>query len=222
MSQPASANLPAKLASYLDHDATFRAIYDYTRERFEAAPQLYAHDFEHARRDAMNAIAIGEPEGADMHVVLCAAIMHDIGYLYGADHKVHGEAGADHLAEFLADGHIALDPSEQDHIAACIRTHKGVTQGADPTTLEAKVVADADHLDKYGPVGVYQVILALNEIGFTIDQIVDRFRKGRDLPMFTATAARLADHLKPFNQQFEQAFAGAYAQYQISHPEDPS
>ncbi len=153
--------LRQKLAKYLEQDAAFRAIYDYTKQRFEAARHLTAHNFEHAYRDTLNAILIGEAEGADMTIVLPATVMHDIGFLYGATGKTHGAIGADKLAEFLADGGIKLDMSKIDLLAACIRTHKGSMHGEEPESLEAKVVSDADLLEKFGPVGIYQAIRTL-------------------------------------------------------------
>jgi uncharacterized protein len=207
-----SSTMIQKLTAYLAADADFRAVYDYTRERFEAAKQLYAHNFEHCRRDTLNAIAIGEPEGADMHVVLCAAVMHDIGYLYGGRGD-HGEVGAAKLAEYLSDGSISLDSATQSHIAGCIGSHKGAMHGIDPATLEAKVVADADHLDKYGPIGVHQVLSSLSEFGLSIGEIINRLANRRDLSMFTATATDLMRDRIQFTRDFYAAFIEAYEPY---------
>lgn len=211
-----------RLDHYLAQDAAFRAIYDYTKSRFDATPRLYAHNFEHARRDTINAIAIGEPEGADMHIVVCAAVLHDIGYLYGGDHREHGEVGADNLRSYLAEGDIQLSQTELEHIAACIRTHKGVMHDVEPQSLEAKVIADADHLDKLGPVGVYQVILSLNEFGYTIEKTLERFQNSRDLPFFTATGTQLAAPLKTYRGQFGQDLVAAYAPYAKDQSQEPT
>jgi len=213
--------LPDKLTAYLTKDPVIAQIYDYTQQRFDAAPQLFAHNFEHARRDAMNAIMIGEPEGADMHIVLCAAIMHDIGYLYGAHRSVHGEVGAEKLAEYLNQGNISLEPAEFKHIAECIRTHKGVIHGVNPTTLEAKVVADADHLDKFGPVGVYQVILSMSEFGLGASEAISRFITRSDKPFFTATATAYATPLKSYAKNFGADLAVAYAMYNSDESPEP-
>lgn len=205
--------LTDKLDQYLATDTVFASVFHYTRQRFEAAPQLYAHNFDHARRDVINAIAIGEPEGANMHIVLCAAVMHDIGYLYGAHRKVHGDVGADHVGEFLAEGDIALPQADFDHIQACIRTHKGVIHGIEPATLEAKIVADADHLDKYGPIGIYQTALAMSEFGLTPQDAIYRWQSRHALPLLTKTGEELARPLRAFTQQFGAQFARAYEQY---------
>jgi len=38
-----------------------------------------AHNWEHVRRDILNAVEIGLEEGADMDIVLPAIILHDLG-----------------------------------------------------------------------------------------------------------------------------------------------
>ena len=53
-----------KLAKFLKADRDFRAVYDYARQRYDEAPQLTAHNWEHTYRDIINAIIIGEAEGA--------------------------------------------------------------------------------------------------------------------------------------------------------------
>lgn len=206
-------NATAKLGGYLKSDPSFARIYDYARERFDAAPHLTAHNFEHARRDVLNAIVIGEAEGADMQVVLPAMVMHDIGFLYGATGKTHGEIGAKKLMEFLARGQIEIPAHMQPSIAECIRTHKGVTHGVEPQSHEAKVVADADLLDKFGPVGVYQAILVFSEFHLTPGEIIRRLQSRTDLPFFTKTGEKLAASLREYPEQFGRDLAAAYAPY---------
>jgi HD superfamily phosphodiesterase len=136
----------AKLQQYLDNDKQYAVVYEYTKKRFEAAVNLAAHNWEHAYRDTINAIVIGGAESADMHIVLPAITMHDIGFLYGATGKTHGAVGADRLPEYLCE--VGVEYSENDiaKIAGCIRTHKGSMHNEKPESLEAKVVADADLL----------------------------------------------------------------------------
>jgi uncharacterized protein len=170
-------NLTAKLERYLSQDAVLASVFAYTKQRFDAAPHLTAHNFEHARRDMLNAIAIGEAEGANMHIVLCAAILHDIGFLYGATGRTHGKVGAEQLPEFLSEGNIQLPAAELTHIQDCLRTHKGSMHGHEPATLEAQVVADADLLEKLGPVGVYQSVRTFTEFNLDADSVVGRLKK---------------------------------------------
>lgn len=206
------SELSNKLNAYLASDADFRAVYDYTRERFEAAAHLTAHNWEHARRDTINGIVIGEAEGADMNIVLPALIMHDIGFLYGATGRTHGAVGADKLDDYLREGKIKLGDQKRTHIADCIRTHKGSTHGENPQSLEAKVVSDADMLEKFGPVGMYQVIKTFTEFNAGFQKTVEALGN-EERRFITPTGQRLGDSLKPFNQQFIKDLVDAYEPY---------
>jgi HD superfamily phosphodiesterase len=95
--------LTTKLSQYIANDKQYGIVYEYTRRRFEAAQNLVAHNWAHCYRDTLNAIVIGESEGANMRIVLPAITMHDIGFLYGASPEQHGEVGAQMVSEFLRD-----------------------------------------------------------------------------------------------------------------------
>jgi HD superfamily phosphodiesterase len=117
-----TGELAKKLDGYLKQNPTYKAVYDYTKERFEKATELTAHNWEHAYRDTLNAIVIGEAEGADMRIVLPAITMHDIGFLYGATGRTHGAIGADKLVEYLKDANVTYSTEDTAKIASCIRT----------------------------------------------------------------------------------------------------
>jgi hypothetical protein len=205
--------LRQKLADYLETDREFRAVYDYSRKRFDAATHLTAHNWEHAYRDTINAIAIGEAEGADMSTVLSAAVMHDIGFLYGATGRTHGAVGAEKLAEYLKDGTISLPEAKITALEACIRTHKGSMHGEVPETLEAKVVSDADMLEKFGPIGVYQGIRSFTEFNLDATEIIRRLTSRGKLTFFTQTGEQLSVPLRAFDAEFAKALAIAYEPY---------
>lgn len=112
-----------KLPEYLKADADFAAIYHKVRADFDASG-LPAHNWDHIFHDVCNAIVIGEAEQADMHIVLPAIAMHDIGFLYEGTSRTHGAIGADRLREYIEHQPLSYSDAELDHIAACIRTHK--------------------------------------------------------------------------------------------------
>lgn len=202
--------LPTKLKAYLEADPTYKAIYEYTKQRFEAATQLSAHNWAHTYRDILNAIVIGEAEGANMQVVLPAMTMHDIGFLYGADGKTHGAVGADNLASYLQDGGISYPDEVVEQIASCIRTHKGSMHDEKPESLEAKVVADADLLDKFGPFGVYQKIRVYTEFNYQLDKMLTEAAKVSSLSLETATGQQLAEPGREFVLTFFSDLTEAY------------
>ncbi len=208
-----SPEIHQKLDRYLDQDAAFRQVYNYTRTRFEAAKHLTGHNWDHARRDVLNSIVIGEAESADMATVLPATVMHDIGFLYGSTGKEHAEVGANKLESFLKEGDIELGPEAVVLIAACIRTHKGAMHEAKPDTLEAKVVSDADMLEKFGPVGVYQSIRTFAEFDYDIHRIIRNLSVMEGWALQTETGRRLAEDRKQFSSEFAKAFREAYRPY---------
>ena len=205
--------LAAKLQTYLDRDAFIQQVFSYTKQKFDAAPQLTAHNWEHAYRDVFNAIVIGEAENADMHIVLPAAAMHDIGFLYGATGKTHGAIGADKLAEFLKDGGIHCSDEDTSRIASCIRTHKGSMHDEKPETLEAKVVADADLLEKFGPFGVYSGLRTYGEFNWSLEVVLEREEQVNTLKLETATGARLAEPGRKFVAEFYKELHEAARSY---------
>jgi hypothetical protein len=185
--------LRRKWRDYLANDDRLRAVATYTKQRFDAEKRLTAHNWEHISRDTLNAIVIGEVEGADMSVVLPAIVLHDIGYLFGPA-KDHGPRGADRLPEFLGTGGISYSADEIATLASCIRTHKGSFTDSHPDSLDAKVVADADQLEKFGALGLYQNIRAWGEFDWPLARVVE-FGNGKflELTLETETGRRLAE-----------------------------
>lgn len=211
----ARGELPRLFENYLTADERLRKVADAVREDF-ASSGLTAHNWEHIWRDTLNAIVIGEAEGADMGVVLPAILMHDIGFLWGATGKTHGAVGADRLAEFLDRHGIEFSDEESAHIAACIRTHKGSMHDESPETLEAKVVADADLLDKFGAFGVYSSIRTYTEFDYPIEKILDRRESFRTLSLETATGKAMAEPGRQFVLDFFEALDKAYEPYRAA------
>jgi hypothetical protein len=209
----ASGELSQKLQTYLANDPTYQAVFDYTRRRFNEATHLTAHNWEHDYRDTINAIVIGEAEGADMHIVLPATTMHDIGFLYGATGKTHGAVGADKVAEFLKEGDIDYPEDTVTKIAACIRTHKGSMHDEKPESLEAKVVADADMLEKFGPFGVYSGLRTFTEFNYPIETILAREEQMGSLTLETPTGQRLAEPGRQFVVDFYKELREASEPY---------
>jgi uncharacterized protein len=118
----------------------------------EAARQLYersgsGHDFDHVLRVVALAEEIAQAEGAARMVVHTAALLHDVGESEGRkDHHLRSAAIA---REILAD----QPPEFVDAVAHAIEAHRFRADPA-PSTLEAKVVSDADKLDAIGAIGV--------------------------------------------------------------------
>lgn len=133
------------------------------RKRFEGA--LTSHDWEHTQRVFRLCRRIGPPEGADMDVLLVAALLHDIGRSSqdasnGA--VCHAIRGAE-IAVPVVQG-LSLTGDQKENVLHCIRSHR-FRGRSEPATPEACVLFDADKLDAIGAVGVARAYLFAGEVG---------------------------------------------------------
>ena len=105
------------------------------------------HDFDHVLRVTALAERIAAAEGADVRVVRTAALLHDIGESEGReDHHLRGAARARALLQGQPETFV-------EAVAHAIEAHRFRADPA-PTTLEARVLSDADKLDAIGAIGV--------------------------------------------------------------------
>lgn len=116
------------------------------------------HGFDHIQRVYAMAQRIGTAEGADMEIVLAAALLHDIQGSHPAEDERanHHFQSADLAADILRE-----EGWTEERIQAvqhCIRAHRYRDNREPPATLEAKVLFDSDKLDVLGAVGVARVI----------------------------------------------------------------
>ncbi len=118
------------------------------RRYYEGADS--AHDFDHVLRVLALAERIAAEEGASLALVRTAALLHDVGRA-----RAHAE-GLDHaqLGAAIARQALAGQPQGRvDAVAGAIAAHR-FRAGPEPTTLEARVLFDADKLDAIGAIGV--------------------------------------------------------------------
>lgn len=110
------------------------------------------HDWWHVYRVWHNAIHIGKQEHADMFIVELAALLHDI-----ADWKFHSgddSAGPREAKVWLERLHA--QPEVISRVCTVIKevSFKGAGVQTVPSTLEGKIVQDADRLDALGAIGI--------------------------------------------------------------------
>lgn len=115
-----------------------REIYD----QFDAS-----HDFQHIERVYQNALAIlhSEPT-ADEEVVKIAVLLHDVSDKKYTDSKEKEE-------QLIAE--LSVSEGKKQHIRDCIAqvSFNGGNE-LEATSLEAKIVRDADRLDAIGAIGI--------------------------------------------------------------------
>jgi uncharacterized protein len=116
------------------------------------------HGFDHVRRVWRLARALGEELDADLEVLEAAALLHDAS---GAAPGREGGRGS-HETDSAAHARQVLEREGWPRariraVLHCIETHRFRGQ-AQPQTLEAKILFDADKLDVMGAFGVARTI----------------------------------------------------------------
>ncbi len=112
-----------------------------------------AHDFAHIMRVYKNAEKIGKKEKVNMKLVRAAALLHDIASYPKSDKrsKKASTESATKAAQILKKYGYASH--EIGIIAESISEHS-FSKGLVPSTLEGKVLQDADRLDALGAIGI--------------------------------------------------------------------
>lgn len=115
------------------------------------------HGFGHIERVYALCQQIGRVEGADMEILLTAALLHDA----QGSHPGKGGRNDHHLrsAEFAGKllAEMGWQESRIHEVQACIIAHRYRKEDV-PQSLEAKVLFDADKLDVIGAIGVVRAL----------------------------------------------------------------
>ena len=160
------------------------------------------HGFEHTERVVALCRVLGERLGADMSVLMPAAVLHDVGR--GEDS--HAEKGAEKARKILEEQGVPGD--KVSSIVDAIRVHS-FSGGLEAASLEAQILSDADKLDAMGAVGVYRAGQYSGEHDRTLDEYIGHFHeklltlKGL---LYTDEAKRLAEGRHRFMESFLEEF----------------
>lgn len=196
---------------------------DYTALILEALPQglvekakAYfngqdpAHDWTHNLRVMALCERIGREEGADMQILRLAALLHDIGRAEERRTKIcHAEISAREAVPLLrAEG---CEDSLIAKVQQAILTHRFRKQNP-PSTLEEKILFDADKLDSIGAIGVARAFAYSGVIGQPLQsddpeqhtpakEFAHKLSKCKEMLM-TKTARKIAEERHSFMVSF--------------------
>ncbi len=107
------------------------------------------HDWWHVYRVKKYALKIAETEGGNLFLIEMAALLHDLD-----DWKLKKTPGDNKTKKWL--NHLAITEKAAIQILEIISqvSFKGAGISTKPTTIEAKIVQDADRLDAIGAIGI--------------------------------------------------------------------
>jgi uncharacterized protein len=203
---------------------------EYVKKELEGG--YSGHDWWHIVRVRNNAMKISSAEkGADPFVVELAALLHDIAdwKFHGGDEKASSRAAQEWLSSQNVSGTtIATVCRAIDEV-----TFKGAGVKTVPSTLEGKIVQDADRLDAIGAIGIARAFAYGGKIGAeiynpkmkpvlhksfgaykskrgpTINHFYEKLLLLKEL-MNTDTAKRLAEERHEYMKEFLERFYGEW------------
>ena len=182
-----------------------------------------SHGPDHSERVLQTSLTLGRRLGARLDILAPAALLHDIGRReerLSRGTVCHARHGANLAAPLLLD--MGYAEADVQAICHCIRTHR-YRGSADPRSLEAQILFDADKLDSIGAIGIGRAFLFAGQIGarlhnpeidparskaYTLEDTAYRefqikMSKVRD-QMHTSIGRQLAEHRHAFMEFFFQ------------------
>ena len=137
-----------------------------------------AHDFDHIMRVFKNAQNICKKENANEKLVLSAVLLHDIISYPKSDKrsKLSSIKSAEESKKILKKFNFTKE--EIQIISDAIRDHS-FSRNVIPTTLEGKILQDADRLDAIGAIGIARVFAVGGSEKRPFYNIKDPFCKSR-------------------------------------------
>jgi uncharacterized protein len=174
------------------------------------------HGYDHVVRVYHMAEKLAVDEGADLEIVRAAALLHDAAGSTPAGEKrgEHHNYSAQFAAEVLMKEGWNLEKIAS--VQECIRAHRYRNNGEPPSSIEARVLFDADKLDVLGAIGAARTIAyavmaktphyeepstqflatgheAPGELHSAYHEYLFKLCKVKDR-LFTPTARRIAEH----------------------------
>ena len=138
-----------------------------------------AHDLNHVFRVVSSAKKLGELEGANKHILIPAAFLHDC-LTFPKDHpnrKQSSQFAADKAIDFLQS--IAYPEQYFAGIHHAIVAHS-YSAGIKAISIESQVLQDADRLDALGAVGIARCLLVSAKLERELYCVDDPFCEDRE------------------------------------------
>jgi HD superfamily phosphodiesterase len=174
-------------------------------QKAPAPSEVHAED--HVLRVLKRCIRLGEKLGADLEVLVAAVYLHDLGRHY-VDDKAHGALSAVKAEPVLE--RIKFPKRKRATVLHAIRVHDIAATPKDRTTLESKILYDADKIDTLGVVGVLRYVrhfYGKKPIDYVLEDIDARW-EGLALPETRSMALQDYSYIKDYFTQLKEQLGG--------------
>ena len=131
-----------------------------------------AHDYGHLLRVWRNVVSIQAVEGGDLEVLCASSILHDAVHVEKSSplRSKASRLAAQKASEVLTDLGWSLDRIVS--VAIAVEAHS-YSANLDATTIEARVLQDADRLDALGAVGIARCFYVSGRLGRPLYDLED-------------------------------------------------
>lgn len=138
------------------------------------SPEEIRYRYEHSLRVTNIGLKLARAEGANLEVTALACLLHDVGKFDVEDNIEHGRISAKIARPFLLNK-LGLEKKTVDDICYAIASHVDGESGYPyESIIEAKVVTDADNIDRYG---AYRIFQHMNWLGISTGEIAERIER---------------------------------------------
>ena len=166
--------------------------------------------WKHTLRVAQFGKVIAESEDADGELVLAASLLHDLAWFdtNAENSRQHGRLGAEKARPLLDS--LGYNKHQIKSICYSIAAHVDEDH---PDTLEAKVVSDADNVDRFGPYRILQWCFSdiddYEKLVIKLSERIQRLEHYREInPLFTQTGQQLFAEQLNLQIRFFSEFVG--------------
>lgn len=149
--------------------------------------------WQHTLRVANFGKVIAENEAADVELVVAACLLHDIAWFDtdAENNREHGRLGAEKAKPFL--GTLGYSHKHIENISYSIAAH---VDEDNLNTLEAKIISDADNVDRFGPYRILQWCFSdigdYEKLASKLNERIQRLEQYREEnPLYTPTGQQL-------------------------------
>ncbi len=151
-------------------------------DEMEKAPAVSeVHALDHILRVRERCNRLGKDLGADPEILVAAVYLHDLGRHYIPD-TAHGALSAQKAEPVLERIHFPTEKRER--VLHAIRVHDVSATSDERTSIESKILYDADKIDTLGVIGILRYIrhyYGKQPIDYMLDDIERRWQ-GLALP----------------------------------------
>jgi uncharacterized protein len=146
-------------------------VVDPRPEGHEHAGPIYR--WQHTLRVSHYGRQIAEEEGANVELCAAACLLHDVEWFSDRESSNHGRIAAEAIRPFLEQ--VGYPPEEVDNICYSVAVHVDGKAGYEHEhTLEARVVSDADNIDRFGAYRILQWCVGEMD---DLDSLAEKLRK---------------------------------------------